>query len=546
MSDATLLQAVPDVVAFIRPDGFVTHHLGGRQVPFLQGIGSLAGRHLDEVLQPHVAELVGRLVRRSLASRTGCDAEFTVDGAMYQASLTAQGPKRALCIIRHIVPPAELGRSQESAESSGRIAERRGFVRRLRRSIADAALRERPLALCVVFLDGLADIGRLIDFTIRDRILTEMLRQLPEPAAAPDTVDWYLGQLDETLLGVVVDGADREQIRKIVALLTTSIARPIQIRDATFHLTAFVGCAILGEDAAKPGALIDHARAAMLEARRAGAATVQFYSDTLRMLPVARLDIERELRVAIGEGQIGVHYRARHDLASGRVAGIHAYMRWVHPLRGEIPPAEFLPIANATGLALPLSRAALERLARDLPDLRTRHGAGVPVSFGALRQHLSSGQLMKDCRQMASTSGFDFGPLEFRIAERTLATLSRPDRALGEMVEFGARLVVDEVGRGFSSLALLPRLPLAALQIDRALVVAAPHEADAQRSCRAIAALAKALGVLPVAAGIDDEASRSRMAEMGCEQGLGDLYPAVGEPESAAGRYEKRREAAAP
>jgi EAL domain-containing protein (putative c-di-GMP-specific phosphodiesterase class I) len=261
----------------------------------------------------------------------------------------------------------------------------------------------------------------------------------------------------------------------------------------------------------------------MLEARRAGTAGVQFYSDTLRMLPVARLDIESELRKAIAEGQIGMRYVPRHDLASGRICAIQAYMRWLHPLRGEVPPAQFLPIADATGMAMPVSRAALDRLALDLPELRRRHGGAVPVSFGALRQHNASSHLVRDCRQALPAAEFASGRLELRIAERTLATLNRPERAVAEMAESGIAVVVDEIGRGFSSLSRLAQLPIGALQIDRGLVVAAGRNNAALRACRAIAALAHALEVMPIAAGIDDEESRARMVSIGCVQGLGDF-----------------------
>jgi len=524
VSDDSLIMAMPDVVAFVRPDGLITHHLGGRQVPFLRGAANLAGKRLDEVLEAHVAELIARLVRRAIASRDSCEAEFSVDGAPYQARLSPQGPRRALCVIR----PLGSAPVVDAAPEPGRVtgdAERRGFVRRFQQSVSDATLRERPLALCIIFLDGLADIGQLIDFSIGERIMTEMLRQLPISGDAPDGSTWYVGQIGEALLGVVVDGTDdRERIRAIARSLCDSIARPIQLNDASFQLAPFAGVAILGRDASRPPALLDHARAAMLEARRSEAGTIQFYSDTLRMLPVARLDVERELRIGIEEGQIGLRYVARHELSSGRVAGIQSYMRWVHPLRGEISASQFLPIADATGLSPAVSRAALERLAQDIPTLRARFGRDIPISFGPLRQHVSSGQLMEDCRRLASMNPLGLGRLELRIAERTLATLYRPERALGEMVEFGAHLMVDEFGRGFTSFAWLPQLPLAALQIDRALVVAAARSAAALRSCRAIAALAVALEVLPIAAGVDDEAARECMVQVGCVQGLGDLY----------------------
>jgi len=525
MSDDSLIQAMPDLVAFVRPDGLITHHLGGRQVPFARSRGSLAGKRLGEVLQAEVAALIARLVRRALSSRGGCEADFSVDGATYHARLSAQGSQRALCVIRHVSAGADDAQAADSGTAAAG-AERRGFVRRFQASVAEAAMRERPLALCMIFLDGLTDISRQIDFSIGERILTEVLRRLPPLADAAADASGYVGPLGEGLLGIVIEGnVDRDHIRARVGSLLDSIGQPIAVGDATFHLATSAGVAVLGQDASQPAALLDHARAAMLEARRTAAGPVQFYSDTLRMLPVARLDIEFELRKAIADGQIGMHYVARHDLASGRIAGIQAYVRWSHPLRGEVAPSEFLAIADATGLALPVSRAALERLAQDLPALRDQHGEAMPFSFGALRQHVASGRLVRDCRQSLPSEEFTSGRLELRIAERTLATLNRPDRALGEMAESGISVVVDELGRGFSSLARLPQLPLYAVQIDRALVVAAGRSSAARRSCRAIAAMANALEILPIATGVDDEAARARMVEIGCAQGIGDHYP---------------------
>lgn len=529
MNDDSLIQALLDIVIFVRPDGLITHQLGGRQMPFLRDTESLAGRSLEDAMDPEVAALVARLVRRTLSTREGCEGLFLVEGATYQARLTAQGPRRALCVISHVAAAASRDAPGDAAVTA-ESAERRGFMRRFQASVADAALRERPLAVSMIFLGGLSDIGGLIDFSIGERVLSEVLRELPASDETQRDMSWYVGQLGEELLGVVIDGSvDRERVRAIVVSLCEAIARPIRIGDASFQLAPCAGIALLGQDASRSSVLLNHARAAMLESRRSGAGTVQFYSDTLRMLPVARLDIARELRMAIGAGQIGLRYVLRHDLASARVTAIQAYMRWTHPLQGEIPPAHFLPIADATGLALAVSRAALEQLAADLTALRERYGVGLPVSFGALRQHVASGKLARDCRRLLPAHEPASGRLELRIAERTLATLNRPERTLGAIAECGALVVIDELGRGASSLARLPQLPIWGLQIDRALVVAASRGTAALRSCRAIGAMAQALEIVPIAAGIDDDAARACMLEIGCTQGFGDHYPSVGE-----------------
>lgn len=527
MISDSLILAVPDVVAFLRRDGVITHHLGGRQIPLLRAGVALAGSRLEEAMSDHAATLIGRLTRRAFTNRSNCEAQFSVDDNHYEVRISPQGPQRALCVIRQLSADARLpDLRHDRAEPSG--AERRGFITRLKESVADAALRERPLALGLIFLEGLSDIGRLIDLTIADQIATIVTRRLPVPARSEGGVDWYVGAFGESLLAVVIEGTvERERVREIATALCDSLAQPVSVGDATFHLGPRGGIAILNQDASEPRALLEHARAAMQEARRGANGTLQFYSDTLRMLPVARLDIERELRRALAEEQFMLRYLARHDLETGELVTVQAYMRWIHPLRGEIPPAEFLPIADATGLAVAVSRAALARLAGDAAAIRARCGVGVKLSFGALRQHVGSGQLERDCAEMLGSLALAPGQLELRIAERTLAGIARPDRVLGGLRASGAALVIDEIGRGHSSFTQLAQLPVTALQIDRALFVAPAANVAADRACRAVAALARSLQVTAMASGIDSDAARARALAIGCTQGLGDAFPAL-------------------
>jgi EAL domain-containing protein (putative c-di-GMP-specific phosphodiesterase class I) len=144
-----------------------------------------------------------------------------------------------------------------------------------------------------------------------------------------------------------------------------------------------------------------------------------------------------------------------------------------------------------------------------------------------LRQHFSAGQLERDCRELLGPLGLEAGQVELRIAERTLAGISRPERVLRGLADCGAALVIDEVGRGFSSLQRLAQLQISALQIDRALAIAAAAGGHAERACRATAALAQALGVMAVAPGTDSPELRARLLGLGFIQGLGDVFPAL-------------------
>jgi predicted signal transduction protein with EAL and GGDEF domain len=524
MSDEALLDALPDWVAFIRADGRVTHHAGGRDLPLVAPGEGGGVCHLRELVPAEACNSILRMVRRSLTERQEVHGEFDDAQASYQIRVLPQGPRRTLCVIRRATVAREERRSAPGIDSEPL---RRGFLADLERRVTDARLRERPLAVGVLLLEELSDIGGSIDFSIADQLHALIFEKLAAVAARPEHGRCCaVSRLGESALGFVIEGAgERDRIESIAEALYAVATQPAQIRDATFQLTAAIGIAVLGRDASQAELLLEHARSAMLEARRSALARVQFYSDTLRLLPVARLDIEQQLRQAIEADQIGLAYRARHKLDTGELTGLHAYMRWIHPVWGEIPPARFLPIADATGLATALSQAALRCLAADCAEGRVR--GGIPVSFGALRQHVASGQLVDDCRNLTAEGRLSMERFELRIAERTLTSLPDAEKTLGALKSVGAQLIIDEVGREVSPIMRLAEMPLAALQIDRALVVASRMSIAAQRCCRGLVSLAQALDIGSIAGGIDDEDARRRMAEFGCQQGMGDLYGAM-------------------
>jgi predicted signal transduction protein with EAL and GGDEF domain len=517
VSVAALVEALPDWIAFVRPDGLVTNQAGGRAVPLLAPRDGAAAHHLRDLLPPEMAALVQRMVRRSLADRKEVESDFDAAPGAYRIRVLPQGPQRALCVIR--------GTRQAGDDTAASEPLRSGFLAELQQRVVDARLRERPLAVGVLSLDGLDDIGRSIDYSIADQLHALIFAKLAGLAAqSAHGESCLLARLGESSLGFAIEGAaDRDRIEALAASLQAGATAPVQLGDAVFRLTAAVGIAVLGRDGSDPELLLACARSAMFEARRSTGSSIVFYSDTLSLLPVARLDIERQLREAIAADEIQLEYLPRHDLRTGELTGLHAYMRWVHPIFGEIAPARFLPVAEATGLAPALSRTVLERLAADCAERRIAER--VPVSFGALRQHIASGQLIDDCRTLIANGHLCTERFELRIDERTLTSLPEAEKTLGALTTVGAHLIIDEVGRQVSPILRLAQLPLSALQIDRALVVASRTDHAAQRGCRALVALAHALEIGAIAGGIDDEETRRRMALLGCQQGMGDRYP---------------------
>lgn len=518
-----LIEQLPDLVTLVRRDGTLISHGGGTAVADLRPVEDVAGRNVATVWPPHVADLVTRLVRSAIASRAPTEARFQFDGREFDARVSPQGPDRAMCVIRAVSAAPQNAALDTTDERPRPQLDRRGFLRRFRESMSIAALREKPIAIAVVHVDGVADIAQIIAPRVSEQIMSAAIFRLPQPSVdSGKGCPWYLGQLSDTLLAIVLETADRNQIEQCIAELCGSLRQPVSVGEAEFHLTPYAGVAILGQDASSPKLLLEHARSAASEARRAGSTEVSFFTDTLRLESLARLDIARELQDAIQSGDIGFRYVARHDLQTGRHVAWVGYLRWQHALRGEIRASEFLRMAEITGLAPSLSRAVLARLREDYHQLVASSSSDVRVSFGALRHHILHEDFITEIADFLAEGGVPPERLELRISEKTL--MSRDPSDFNSLRDKGVRMVVDEVGRGMGSLDWLARAPIWGLQLDRAWTTSLRSDDVALRVCRAGVGMANALGVTPIAAGVDDAQQRDALLELGCRLGTGDLY----------------------
>jgi EAL domain-containing protein (putative c-di-GMP-specific phosphodiesterase class I)/GGDEF domain-containing protein len=526
MSAQALVDSLPDLVLLVQRDGLVVAHAGGSCVTPLKPVGSGAALRCEQLWPEPVALLIRQLVRKAIAERTTTEMGFEDRGNRYEARCSAQGPDRAICVIRPVLHDAGDAGLDSTAEHVAPQLDRRGFLRRFRNSMQMAALAEKPAAVAVLHLEGVADVARLIDSRLSEQLLHAAILRLPrEPEGASGAhPGWYLGQLSEGMLAVVLETADRDLIEACVTQLCTSLRTPIHVGGAAFHLTPYAGVAIMGHDAATPALLLEHARAAASEARRAGLTRICFFADTLDLRSLARLDIASELRGAIANRAIRLRYVGRHEFETGQLVCYVGYLRWTHPLRGEVRPAEFLRVAETTGLAATLSRALLDNLREDFESLQLREKPGVRISFGALRHHILQADFVADLSAFLAADGVPAERLELRISERSF--ISADPAAINALSELGVRLVVDEVGRGLASLDALARAPIWGLQLDRAWVSTLCTDPVALKVCRAGIGVARALDLIPIATGVDSPQQREALLELRCPLGSGDLYQA--------------------
>ncbi len=532
--------SLPDLAVLIRRDGVILAHVGGSTVSELVPPPEAAEVRLETVWPEAAAVCIKQAVRRCIALRQSVETRFECSDICYELRAFAQGPDRALCVIRVAGVGLSESPSADNSPPSEEIVrphfDRRGFLARFHDTLSQSAIRERPAALALVYLDGLTEIARVVDAKISDQVLSGAILRLPEGTPlAPDAAqardaeaNWYLGQLSAELLAIVVESSDRDSIERCIARVCASLREPVQIGDAAFHLTPYAGVSILGQDGSSPRSLLDKARSAAAEARRANSDRIHFFTDTLKLRSLARLDAAREIREAIAGREIRLRYVGRHDLASGRLVAEVGYLRWNHPLRGELAPAEFLGMAETTGLAALLSRSLLDGLCEDFEALAPELPPDARLSFGPLRHHLLQDEFVGDIARVLSEGSLSASRLEIRISERTFAAMSLS--VYQALHRLGVQIVIDEVGRGFGSLDRLARAPIWGLQLDRAWVTALRSDKVALRVCRAGISAAIALGVTPIATGVDDIAQREALLELGCRHGSGDLYATTARP----------------
>jgi EAL domain-containing protein (putative c-di-GMP-specific phosphodiesterase class I)/GGDEF domain-containing protein len=525
----SLSDAMPDLVVMVRRDGIILDHFGGRGSD-LTPSEDASGQHVASVWPEPLAKGIQQAVRRAIALRKTLDLVLTGAEVAYELRAVAQGPDRALCVIR---TRAAGNPSQDNAaaeELSRPQFDRRGFLRRFHDSLARAAIQETPAALALLQVDGISDIARVVDSRIAEQVLNTAILRLPhEVSSAKDNEsNWYVGQLSADLLAMVIESSDRDSIERCVSRVSSSLREPVHIGDAAFHVTPHCGVSILGQDGTSPKSLLEKARAAAAEARRANSDQIHFFTDTLKLRSLARLDVAREMRDAIASREIRLRYVGRYELETGRLVAMVGYLKWAHQLRGDLPASEFLGVAETTGVATMLSRALLDGLREDFAAMAPELHADTRLSFGALRHHMLQEDFVDDIRQFVAEGSLPASRLELRISERTFAAM---DTSVYQTLhDLGVQIVVDEVGRGFTSLDRLARAPIWGLQLDRAWVTGLRSDPLSLKVCRAGIGAASALGLTPIATGVDDALQRIALIELGCKHGSGDLYTGTAVP----------------
>jgi EAL domain-containing protein (putative c-di-GMP-specific phosphodiesterase class I) len=311
-----------------------------------------------------------------------------------------------------------------------------------------------------------------------------------------------------------------------------AVARPFELSSHRIHVTASVGVAVYPDDSADASALLRHADMAMYRAKELGKNAWQVYSKALRDTMAARLQIEQALRDGIVRGQLFLVYQPKLELSGGRVVGLEALVRWRHPARGIVSPAEFVPVAEKTDLIVELGAWVLEAACAQMARWRSQ-GLSLPVSINVSTRHFAHGTLVAAVEDALLRHRLPAELLELEITEGAMMSdVEQAQQQLLELDALGVAVSIDDFGTGYSSLALLPRLRVDALKIDRSFLASIERE-DGESVYRAVLAMAEGLGLRTIAEGVETDAQAAFLRDAGCSQAQGFLFARPLPPEQA-------------
>ena len=404
------------------------------------------------------------------------------------------------------------------------LANRSLFADRVRHAVDRIADGLKP-AVLFIDLDNFKTINDGLGHNAGDKLLCACAQRIVQGTRAADTV----ARLGGDEFAVLIDNAPSpEATLAIASHILKALSLPLDIDGRELHVTASIGICIAGGQTTTEH-LLRNADAAMYRAKALGKGQAVLFEAEMAKAARRRLLIEQELASALDRNELFVHYQPIVDLKSAHLVGIEALMRWRHPTRGIVMPGEFIPIAEETGLIVPMSQWILKQACHDAASLRAavHHGEGLRLSVNISGRYLNHKDILDDVRSALRESMLEPDSLVLEVTESLLLQESAElEKRLAALKELGVRLALDDFGTGYSSLAYLHRFPLDVLKIDRSFIQQLSGEGeekakDASALAKAILTLAEALGLDTVAEGIEIESQREALLKLGCQTGQG-------------------------
>jgi diguanylate cyclase (GGDEF)-like protein/PAS domain S-box-containing protein len=400
------------------------------------------------------------------------------------------------------------------------VPNRAALQNRLGPALAESVRTGRPLALLFLSLDRFREVKNTLGYHHGDTIVREVAARIGDALGDPNRVARLKG--DE--FGVLLPDADAAFARQVGDRIKRALERPVMVLKLPIEISASIGIAVCPRHGTEAETLLRAADAALVAAQKLGGGASVVYSSECEPYDAEHLALLGELRRALEGNELQLHYQPKVDLKTRTVVGAEALLRWHHPKRGYVSPAEFIPLAEqaGTGLVRPLTRWVLDRAAGEARGWE-RAGRQVPVAVNVSARSLHDGRIVDDVEETLLTHDLRADRLQIEVTESAvMADAVRAAEVLSSLSSRGVAVAIDDFGTGQTSFVLLKRLPVHELKIDTSFVLGMAGETGEDTAIvRSTADLGHNLGLSVVAEGVENQWTLDLLSSFGCDQAQG-------------------------
>ena len=536
--NAAVLDAIPDLLFELDLDGrYIEYHSPRSDLPAAPA-ESFIGKTVADILPPDAAEVCLSALSEAHQKGSSMGKQFVLQlphGTFWfelsvsrKAADSGQKP-------HFIVLSRDITERKEAENRTFKLAyydtltglpNRQHFLERLAQEVERAQRQGTKLAILFIDLDefkGINDAmghntGDLILQWAADRIQNGMRQYDVVSRAKADETEVELARLGgDEFTALVANIEQPEHAFKVAHRIRELMHRPFVLDSCEVVLTASIGIAVYPDDGMDAASLLKHAHSAMYHAKDMGRDNCQFYSASLTERAQKRLNLESSLRQALSRNEFRLVYQPQYDLASGRISSLEALIRWEHPVRGNVSPMDFIPLAEGNGLIVPIGEWVLRTACTDAAQWQ-QLGHHLRVAVNLSPMQFKHPNLVGSVLDILEQTGLAPELLELEITEGAVMEDSGATLAtLNSLSSHGMQIALDDFGTGYSSMSYLKRMPLNNLKVDQSFVKGLPHDQHSHAIVQAILSLAKSFGFNVTAEGVETLQQAEVLKAMACD-----------------------------
>ncbi|WP_219118321.1 bifunctional diguanylate cyclase/phosphodiesterase [Janthinobacterium sp. UMAB-56] len=537
-----VLAAIPDTFFRLNREGFYLDYEQGHDASAGFSLSDCVGSHIGDVLPPEIAARLLDKAHAVLATQHIGSIDYTLthedSTRHFEARLVATGGDEVLGLVRDI---SERKRTEEQirrlayCDSLTGIPNRQAFLETLERELARSKEHDKKFAVLFMDLDAFKRINDTLGHDVGDHLLKVVSERLRETIRPSDLVlraehefepisgGSNLARLGGDEFTILIPDLERvEDALNVAHRVKEAMRRPFMIEGHEIFVTASIGISLYPEDGEDCNSLLKYADTAMYHAKNCGKNNAKLYSSSLTMEIMSHVKMEVGLRKALQNNELYLLYQPQIDVPSTQIVGVEALVRWRHPERGIISPTEFIPLAEETGLIVPIGEWVLRTACNQAKAWQSDGGRAIRMAVNLSAKQFKDENLMQIVLSALADTGLDARLLELELTEGTLMDDARATMVTLEQLRgIGVYLSIDDFGTGYSSMNYLKRFDVRALKIDKSFIAGLPQDTENAAITRAIIAMAHGLKMVVVAEGVETDEQLLMLEEYGCDMAQG-------------------------